>query len=109
MITVLGLGFVGLTTALGFAEKGFKVYGFEINNQRFKEISNGIIPFHEPSLKEMLIKHNKNNFELSKDLKKIKGFDGEVDLSKYTLQKGVIHLENNNVEFNKLIKHRLYR
>ena len=32
----------------------------------------------------------------AKDLKKIKGFDGEVDLSKYTLQKGVIHLENNN-------------
>ena len=26
MITVLGLGFVGLTTALGFSEKGFKVF-----------------------------------------------------------------------------------
>ena len=50
MITVIGLGFVGLTTALGFAEKGFKVYGYEINNQRYKQISKGNVPFHEPSL-----------------------------------------------------------
>ncbi len=71
MITVIGLGFVGLTTALGFAEKGFKVYGYEINNQRFKQISKGNVPFHEPSLKEMLLKHKNKNFELSRDLKKI--------------------------------------
>ena len=29
MVTVVGLGFVGLTTALGFAEYGHKVYGIE--------------------------------------------------------------------------------
>ncbi len=32
----------------------------------------------------------------AKDLKKIKGFDGEVNLSKYTLQKGIMYLEDNN-------------
>ena len=37
----------------------------------------------------------------ARDLKKIKGFDGEVNLSKYTLQKGVIHLENNNYSESK--------
>ena len=31
MITILGLGFVGLTTALGFSRKGFKVYGIDID------------------------------------------------------------------------------
>ena len=33
----------------------------------------------------------------AKDLKKIKGFDGDVNLSKYSLQKGVIHLKKNNL------------
>ena len=33
----------------------------------------------------------------AKDLKKIKGYEGDVNLSKYTLQKGVIHLEKNNL------------
>ena len=34
IITVFGLGFVGLTTALGFADKGNKVYGIEVNPER---------------------------------------------------------------------------
>ena len=37
MITVLGLGFVGLTTALGFAEKGFKVYGYDVNKEKLQK------------------------------------------------------------------------
>ena len=32
----------------------------------------------------------------ARDLKKIKGFDGEINLSKYTLQKGIMHLKDNN-------------
>ena len=32
----------------------------------------------------------------AKDLKKIKGYDGEVNLLNYILQKGIIHLEKNN-------------
>tara|TARA_B100000674_G_scaffold328183_1_gene273882 strand:+ start:91 stop:1146 length:1056 start_codon:yes stop_codon:yes gene_type:complete len=32
----------------------------------------------------------------ARDLKKIKSFDGKVNLSKYTLQKGIRHLEKNN-------------
>ena len=32
----------------------------------------------------------------AKDLKKVKGFDAEVNLSKYTLQKGIMQLEKNN-------------
>ena len=30
-VTVFGLGFVGLTTALGFAETGCKVFGIDID------------------------------------------------------------------------------
>ena len=36
VVTVFGLGFVGLTTAVGFAEKGIKVYGIDVNKERMK-------------------------------------------------------------------------
>ncbi len=54
MITVIGLGFVGLTTGLGFAKKGFKTYGIDINAERLGKLKNYEIPFHEPHLKEVL-------------------------------------------------------
>jgi UDPglucose 6-dehydrogenase len=54
MITVLGLGFVGLTTGLGFAKKGFKTYGFDISEERMNSLRNLKIPFFEPHLKEVL-------------------------------------------------------
>ena len=41
----------------------------------------------------------------ARDLKKIKGFEGEINLSKYTLQKGIMHLEKNNL----LDSERLFR
>ena len=41
----------------------------------------------------------------ARDLKKIKIFDGEINLSKYTLQKGVMFLEENNfIESEKLFR-----
>ena len=54
MITILGLGFVGLTTGLGFAKKGMKTFGFDINEERIKTLKNLEIPFHEPHLKEVI-------------------------------------------------------
>ena len=54
MITVIGLGFVGLTTALGFSSKGFKTYGIELNKEIIKKLNNLIIPFNEPFLNEKL-------------------------------------------------------
>ena len=54
MITVLGLGFVGLTTGLGFSKKGFKTYGIDIDIERLKLLNKHEIPFHEPHLKEVL-------------------------------------------------------
>ena len=53
-ISILGLGFVGLTTGLGFAKKGFNTFGFDINKDRLNKLQNHIIPFHEPHLKEVL-------------------------------------------------------
>lgn len=69
VITVFGLGFVGLTTALGFAEIGHKVYGVEVNQQRFDTIASGKLPFLEPGMDSALEKHLNNNFIPCTDLK----------------------------------------
>lgn len=62
MVTVVGLGFVGLTTALGFAEYGYKVYGLESDLERLATIQRGKLPFLEPGLDEALSRHLGKNF-----------------------------------------------
>ncbi|WP_455665631.1 UDP-glucose dehydrogenase family protein [Phocaeicola sp.] len=62
VITVFGLGFVGLTTALGFAEYGHTVYGVEVNEARLSTIRAGKLPFLEKGLDEALLRHLDNHF-----------------------------------------------
>lgn len=54
MISIIGLGFVGLTTGLGFAKKGFRTFGFDIDQERLNSLRNFKVPFYEPHLKEVL-------------------------------------------------------
>ncbi|MBL8993690.1 MAG: nucleotide sugar dehydrogenase [Spirochaetia bacterium] len=67
MIAVVGMGFVGLTTALGLAEKGFRVVGVESNEARSGELLAGRVPFHEPDLADGLARHLGKNFQIEKD------------------------------------------
>lgn len=69
MVTVFGLGFVGLTTALGFAEMGHRVYGIEVNPEKMELISAGKLPFLEPGLDDALVRHLGKNFIPTSDLK----------------------------------------
>jgi len=62
MITVLGLGFVGLTTALGFSKKGFRVYGIDVNKERVNSIQKYEVPFYEPFLDDALREELGKNF-----------------------------------------------
>jgi len=62
VITVIGLGFVGLTSSLGFAHYGHTVYGVESSPDRLNEIRNGKVPFLEPGLPEALKEHLGRNF-----------------------------------------------
>lgn len=62
VISVIGLGFVGLTTALGFAEFGHKVYGVEQDAARLAEIRTGKLPFAEPGLDDALTRHLHKSF-----------------------------------------------
>ena len=58
-ITIFGMGFVGLTTALGFAEKGHSVYGYDVDSVRADLINSGNMPFLEPGLDDALTRHLK--------------------------------------------------
>jgi len=54
MIYVVGVGFVGLTTALGFAKKKFIVTAVENNKKKIKLLTQNKITFDEPFLKDNL-------------------------------------------------------
>ncbi|MEG0778884.1 MAG: UDP-glucose/GDP-mannose dehydrogenase family protein [Oscillospiraceae bacterium] len=69
MVTVFGLGFVGLTTALGFAEMGHKVYGIETNRKKMDLIKRGQLPFLEHGLDEALNRQLGKNFFPTDDYK----------------------------------------
>ena len=49
-VTIIGLGFVGLTTATFFANRGMKVYAVDSDIERIEAIKKIRIPFFEPKL-----------------------------------------------------------
>jgi UDPglucose 6-dehydrogenase len=56
-IAVLGLGHVGLPTALGLAELGWETIGADDDRAKIAVLKAGKPPFHEPGLQESLSKH----------------------------------------------------
>ncbi|GAB2955506.1 UDP-glucose/GDP-mannose dehydrogenase family protein [Hymenobacter coalescens] len=69
MITVVGLGFVGLTTALGFSKKGFKVYGVDVDPARMASLRRYEVPFYEPHLQAALREELNRNFVVDAPLR----------------------------------------
>ena len=56
-IAVVGIGYVGLTTALMLAELGHKVTAIDIDKWKVKCINSGKSPIYEPGVEELLKKH----------------------------------------------------
>jgi len=54
MINVIGLGYIGLPTALMLATHGIKVIGTDYNNELVSELNEGNITFSEEGLDELL-------------------------------------------------------
>jgi len=59
-ISIVGTGYVGLCTAVGFASKGYEVLSSTHDHEKAALINGGIPPFHEPHLEEWLQKVVKN-------------------------------------------------
>ena len=53
IINVIGLGYIGLPTALMFAKYGLKVVGTDLNNKLVAELNDGVISFEEKGLTEL--------------------------------------------------------
>lgn len=53
-ISVIGLGVVGLTTAVGFALKGHKVIGIDIDKEKVNQINRKVCPTYEPGLSKAI-------------------------------------------------------
>lgn len=53
-ISVIGLGFVGLTLAAVNAKKGFDTIGIDINLKKLEKNKNGLSDFYEPKLEKLL-------------------------------------------------------
>jgi len=68
-ITVVGAGYVGLTTALGFANLAHKVFCYDNNLEKLKKLKEGKLPIHEKGLQELLSLHLNKNFIVKDNLK----------------------------------------
>ena len=75
IVSVIGIGRVGLPLCLSLAEAGFKVFGIDKREDYLKEISEKKMPFEEANAQELLEKHVNKNFIPSNDLSKIKESD----------------------------------
>ncbi|MGB9748597.1 MAG: nucleotide sugar dehydrogenase [Candidatus Woesearchaeota archaeon] len=62
IMSIIGIGRVGLPLALMLSEKGFKVFGIDTNKNHVKTISKGIMPFIEEGAERILKKHINKNF-----------------------------------------------
>ena len=68
-IAVLGMGHVGLPTALGMAELGWEVIGADANADAISRLQSGVCTFYEPGLQPLLTRHVGNkNFQLTNDV-----------------------------------------
>src|SRR5579884_3477037 len=56
-IAVIGTGYVGLVTAVGFAQLGSEVWCVDIDAEKVAMLARGEVPIYEPGLAECLQRH----------------------------------------------------
>ena len=58
-IACIGTGFVGVVTSAVFAKLGNHVVGLDIDEKKVESLRQGIVPFFEPGLQELLVETQK--------------------------------------------------
>jgi len=54
IISVIGTGYLGATHAAAMASLGFQVIGIDVDGEKIKSLQDGVVPFYEPDLEELL-------------------------------------------------------
>lgn len=67
-ITVIGTGYVGITTATSLGEIGHQIMGVDIDELKIEQLNNGVLPIYEPGVEPViqnLLKQGKLHFTTS--------------------------------------------
>lgn len=107
-VAVIGMGYVGLITAISLAEVGNEIIAIEKNSIKLEKLKSGISPIYEPNIQEYLKKHKENiqfesNYEkLNEEVKVIficvgtpENKDGTADTR--SVYEAINEIMNNNV------------
>ena len=107
-VAVIGMGYVGLVTAISLAEVGNEIIAIEKNSIKLEKLKLGISPIYEPNIQEYLKKHKENikfesNYEkLNEEVKVIficvgtpENKDGTADTR--SVYEAINEIINNNV------------
>jgi len=103
-IAVLGMGHVGLPTALSLCELGWHVLGADGGPPLVQQLWAGQVPFYEPGIEDLLRRHLHKNFQPIEDLEAAiraatvvficvgtpQGENGQADLSQVESVAGTI-------------------
>jgi len=77
-VTVVGLGYVGLTLALTLVEQGHQVYGLEISEEIIKTLASGKSHVQEPGIEDLLQCNLGRAFQVGYDNKRVSEFNEAV-------------------------------
>lgn len=69
-INIIGLGYIGLPTALMFAKAGVKVVGTDINEELVKSLKEGKLTFEEKGLDKLFLDAVKNGIKFTTEYQK---------------------------------------
>lgn len=107
-VAVIGMGYVGLVTAISLAEVGNEIIAIEKNSIKLEKLKLGISPIYEPNIRGYLKKHKENiqfesNYEkLNEEVKVIficvgtpENKDGTADTR--SVYEAINEIINNNV------------
>ncbi len=58
-ITIIGTGFVGAVSAAVYSSLGHDVKGLDVDQSKIESLKNGVVPFYEPKLEDLLVEQQK--------------------------------------------------
>ena len=76
-ITIIGTGYVGLTSAACLAELGHEILCCDVDEKKIAELMQGKVPFFEPGLEQLLKRNSAKKLQFTTDKKRAINF-GEV-------------------------------